>query len=72
MKNLHNQIQFCYMPFSLFSHRMATNYMMEKCNNLFTDRKVVMKFEAKNFPFHPTDILKNRNGYKLMYQNVIS
>ena len=30
-----------------------------------------MKFEGKDFPFRPTDILKNRDGYKFMYQNVI-
>ena len=50
---------------------MATNYILENCNNFFTDRKVLMKFEGKDFPFRPTDILKNRKGYKLMYQNVI-
>ena len=50
---------------------MATDYILENCNNFFTDRKVVIKFEWKDFPFRPTDILKNRNGYKLMYQNVI-
>ena len=71
MENLQNQIQFCYMPFQLFSHKMATNYILENCNNFFTDRKVVMKFEGKDFPFRPKDILKNRNEYKLMYQNVI-
>ena len=50
---------------------MATNYILENCSDFFTDRKVVMKFEGKDFPFRPTDILKNRDGYKLMYQNVI-
>ena len=30
-----------------------------------------MKFEGKDFPFRPPDILKKRDGYKLMYQNVI-
>ena len=50
---------------------MASKYVLESCNNFFTDQKIVMKFEGKNFPFCPTDILKNRDGYKLMYQNVI-
>ena len=50
---------------------MATNYILENRNNFFIDQKVVMKFEGKDFPFRPTDILKNRGGYKLMYQNVI-
>ena len=50
---------------------MATNYIMENCNNFFTDRKVVMKFEEKYLPFRPTNILKNLSEYKLMYQNVI-
>ena len=50
---------------------MTSNYILEICNNFFTDRKVVMKFERKYFPFRPTDILKKRGGYKLMYQNVI-
>ena len=50
---------------------MATNYILENCSDFFTDRNVVMKFEGKDFPFRPTDILKNRKGYKLMYQNVI-
>ena len=50
---------------------MAFNYILENCNNFFIDRKVVMKFEGKDFPFRPIDILKNRDGYKLMYQNVI-
>ena len=54
-----------------YSHRMATNYILENCNNFFADRKIVMKFEGKDFRFRPTDILKNRNSYKLMYQNVI-
>ena len=51
---------------------MATNYILENCSDFFTDRKVVMKFEGKDFPFRSTDILKNRDGYKLMYQNVIA
>ena len=39
---------------------MATNYILETCNNFFTDRKVAMKFEGKDFPFRPADILKNK------------
>ena len=59
------------MSFYLFSHRMATSYILVFYNNFFTEQKVVMKFEGKDFPFRPTDILKNWNGYKLMYQDVI-
>ena len=44
---------------------------MENCISFFTDRKVVIKFEEKDILFRPTDILKNRDGYKLMYQKVI-
>ena len=50
---------------------MATNCISQNCNNFFADRKIVMKFEGKDFPFHRTDILKNRGNYKLMYQNLI-
>ena len=38
---------------------MAPNYILENYNNFFTDRKVAMKFEEKDFPFRPTDVLKN-------------
>ena len=50
---------------------MDTNYILENCNNFFTDGKVEMKFEGKDLLFRPTNILKNWNGHKLIYQNVI-
>ena len=50
---------------------MATNYILENFSDFFTNRKVVMKFERKDFLFRSTDIIKNWVGYKLMYQNVI-
>ena len=39
---------------------MATNYILKNCNNLFTDRKVVIKFEGTDFTFRPTDLKKIR------------